>query len=48
MQYHNDTEFPFNSYYKIIDLTQGNHMVCYADDRDLVVRYFVMTNYIKN
>lgn len=47
MQYHNDTEFPFNAYYKIIDLTQG-HMVCCVDDRDLVVRYFVMTNHIKN
>lgn len=26
-------EFPFNSFYKVIDLTQGNHMVCFADDR---------------
>lgn len=45
MQYHNDIEFPFNSFYKVIDLTQGHHMICYADDRD--VRYSVMTNHIK-
>lgn len=27
-------------------MTQGHHMICYADDRD--VRYSVMTNHIKN
>lgn len=36
-------EFPFNSFYKVIDLTQGNHMVCCAADRGVVIRYSVMT-----
>lgn len=47
MLYHNDIKFPFNLFYKIIDLTQENHTICYADDRDVVIRYSVMTNHIK-
>lgn len=43
MLYHNDIKF-----HKIIDLTQENHTICYADDRDVVIRYSVMTNHIKN
>lgn len=39
MLYHNDIKFPFNLFYKIIDLTQENHTICYADDRDVVIRY---------
>lgn len=47
MLYHNDIKFPFNLFYKIIYLTQENHTICYADDRDVVIRYSVMTNHIK-
>lgn len=47
MLYHNDIKFPFNLFYKIIDLTQENHTICYADDRDVIIRYSVMTNHIK-
>lgn len=48
MLYHNDIKFPFNLFYKIIDLTQENHTICYADDRDVVIRYSVTTSHIKN
>lgn len=47
MLYHNDIKFPFNLFYKIIDVTQESHTICYADDRDVVIRYSVMTNHIK-